>query len=99
MDTKVHMVTIEPQRMVADTTGREDACRICAEPKPLHDFPSFSPTRSCKHTPGTCHQCLETSIRTQLGSKVWTDIACPECRAKLEYSDVEAFADKVTLRR
>lgn len=39
------------------------------------------------------------SIRSDLNSKLWTEIRCPECRELLDYVDIQKYADKETFAR
>jgi transcription initiation factor IIE alpha subunit len=63
------------------------------------DFPTVAITKACTHEPTTCVICVATSIRTDLNSRLWNEIKCPECRETLEYDDVQRFADEETKER
>ncbi|KAJ3950237.1 uncharacterized protein N0V96_001381 [Colletotrichum fioriniae] len=39
------------------------------------------------------------SIKSDLNSKLWTEIQCPECRELLEYVDIQKYADGETFAR
>ncbi|KAI5467019.1 hypothetical protein BGZ63DRAFT_341655, partial [Mariannaea sp. PMI_226] len=39
------------------------------------------------------------SIESDLNSKLWTEIRCPECREQLEYADIQRYANKQTFMR
>lgn len=65
----------------------------------MSDFPTASVTKACTHEPTTCLACVATSIRTDLNSRLWNEIKCPECRETLEYDDVQRFADDETKER
>ncbi|KAH8677906.1 hypothetical protein BX600DRAFT_451043 [Xylariales sp. PMI_506] len=71
-------------------------CIVCAESKPLDEFPRFSVSTRCSHPPNTCLDCVQTSIKTEFATKRWDQIHCPECNELMEYQDVERYADKET---
>lgn len=39
------------------------------------------------------------SIRTDLGGKLWNEIGCPECKAFMEWTDIEQYADNETFAK
>ncbi|KAJ3536572.1 hypothetical protein NM208_g6661 [Fusarium decemcellulare] len=43
-------------------------------------------------------ECL-LAIESDLNSKLWTEIRCPECRELLEYADIQRYANKQTFTR
>lgn len=84
-------------RAVVSKGKRE--CIICVETRTAAEFPTLSVTANCTHVPEACLECLRTSIRTDLSSKLWTEIRCPECSELLEYVDIQKYADKETFGR
>lgn len=64
---------------------------------------AITPTRritsSCDHDPLICSSCRAQFITTQLDSKIWNQIECPTCNARLDYQDVRAFATKSSFKR
>ena len=74
-------------------------CVVCFDTLTPHNTPKRKITFSCDHEPDVCTICLSTSISTQFTSKVWDQIACPTCGERLEYQDVEEFADSVVFGR
>lgn len=87
------------QRVPLDRENGDRDCSICSDTKEEILFPLFSPTASCTHAPTACLECLERSIRSDLTSKIWTDIRCPECRELLDYTDIQRYADEETFKR
>jgi hypothetical protein len=79
------------------TTGAE--CVICLESLDPTYFPKRKITLYCAHEPNVCLQCLSQSISTQLTSKVWDQIDCPSCSARLDFLDIRTFADLVVFER
>ncbi|ETS77946.1 hypothetical protein PFICI_10008 [Pestalotiopsis fici W106-1] len=74
-------------------------CNSCLEDKPLTDFPIRGVTSNCKHALTTCIECIRTSIQTQLGSKQWQDVSCPECPKRVGIDDIALYTDADTTAR
>ncbi|KAL7798176.1 hypothetical protein V8C37DRAFT_368983 [Trichoderma ceciliae] len=98
-DPGTSTVLVTHQRIPSDRENGDRDCSICADTKEEVLFPRFSPTASCTHAPLACLECLERSIRSDLTSKIWTDIRCPECRELLDYTDIQRYADDETFKR
>ncbi|TIC96986.1 E3 ubiquitin-protein ligase RNF19B [Colletotrichum higginsianum] len=92
-------VVVTRQRLPANDLGGSRECPICAETRDPASFPVLSVTPTCTHPPEACLDCLQTSIRSDLNSKLWTEIRCPECREPLEYVDIQKYADEETFAR
>lgn len=92
-------VVISDQRRLPDILGGERECIVCTDTKPVSEFPTVGITKACNHEPATCLACVATSIRTDLNTRLWNEIKCPECRETLEYDDVQRFADEETKER
>ncbi|SPO03343.1 uncharacterized protein DNG_06025 [Cephalotrichum gorgonifer] len=93
----VDIAVSQPQVSAENNSDRE--CIICADTKPPLDFPQTSVTATCNHPPEACLECMRMSIKTDLDTKIWTEIQCPECPATLEYADVQQYADEETFSR
>jgi len=87
---------LDEEQAIADAT-RE--CIVCTDSKDISQFPEAAVTKACKHLPTTCLECVATSIRSDLNSRLWNEIRCPECAEFLQYDDVERFADEETKER
>ncbi|KAF2797013.1 hypothetical protein K505DRAFT_322868 [Melanomma pulvis-pyrius CBS 109.77] len=74
-------------------------CMVCAESLSVHRFPQRPPTAQCEHGINTCRHCLRGWIRSEFKSKVWDQLDCPECRARMEYDDVKQFAPPEVFRQ
>ncbi|KAK7744699.1 hypothetical protein SLS62_010118 [Diatrype stigma] len=74
-------------------------CVVCVDRKSLDEFPVRSVSGACEHPPQTCLACVEMSIKTNFENKTWNDIRCPECSARMDYEDVERYADRDTFAR
>ncbi|KAL6400662.1 hypothetical protein AUP68_16376 [Ilyonectria robusta] len=92
-------VIVTRQRVPATTVVGDLECVVCTETKGVGFFPRFSITASCTHSPTTCLECIQLSIESDMSSKLWTEIRCPECRELLEYADIQRFANKQTFVR
>ncbi|KAK0705550.1 hypothetical protein B0H67DRAFT_558130 [Lasiosphaeris hirsuta] len=83
-------VVITNRRTLLDVTGGVELECV---------FPRAAVTKSCNHAPKTCLDCVAMSIRTDLNTKLWNEIKCPECGVFLAYEDVQQFADEETKER
>ncbi|KAM0561716.1 hypothetical protein ACHAPJ_002885 [Fusarium lateritium] len=92
-------VVITHQRTPRSTIVGDIECIVCADTKDADAFPRFSVTATCTHPPSTCLDCVQLSIESDLNSKLWTEIRCPECRELLEYADIQRYANKQTFTR
>jgi len=92
-------VVISRTRISAPRDSAERECSICAETRHNADFPLLSITANCAHPPEACFECVQTSIRTDLSTKLWTNIRCLECSEPLDYVDVQRYADEKTFAR
>lgn len=86
----------KPSRAVF-TTNVSQECVICTDM--ATDFPVLSVTSACNHPPQACLDCIRAQIKSNMDSRRWNDIHCPECNALLEYHDVERLADDETFAR
>ena len=77
----------------------DHVCTVCLESFEAHEFPERRLTAACDHEPTLCRSCLVTSILTQLSSKMWDHINCPDCGAGFEHQDIKNFADDETFQR
>lgn len=97
--TQTSRVVVTNQRVPAEILSGERECAVCTYTKSVSEFPGASITKSCNHPPMTCLECIAMSIRTDLNSKLWNEIRCPECRELLQYADVQRYADNETRER
>ena len=74
-------------------------CAICAETKSANEFPQGSVTATCSHPSTSCLDCIQTTIRIDMATKVWTDVRCPECPIALSYLEIQRYADEETFSR
>jgi hypothetical protein len=71
-------------------------CAICAEQRPLGDFPG-KVTNACAHERDVCLECIARTIDLEVNGKGnSTRIICPHagCPAELSYEDVKREASK-----
>jgi hypothetical protein len=74
-------------------------CIVCTDTRPLHRFPTRPPTEECMHDTDVCRRCVRTWIQSEFKSKIWNEINCTICAARLQYDDVMAFAPRDVFRR
>ncbi|KAF4626044.1 hypothetical protein G7Y89_g12120 [Cudoniella acicularis] len=75
------------------------SCIICTEDFEGAVRPPGWISLACLHEPSVCTGCLAKCIKSDLESKIWNQIKCPECKALLIYEDIKRFADPESLAR
>lgn len=71
----------------------ESECAVCMETSPKHSMPSRKISAVCNHEAWLCRSCLSRSTRSDLESKIWNWVTCPQCPAILRHEDIQEFAD------
>lgn len=78
-------------------------CTVCLDTKEVSDFPDIPLTSECVtahgQQPSACIECVRFSIKSELKSKLWSEIECPECDGRLSYEAVQRYADEETRQR
>ena len=74
-------------------------CMACLETLTAVVTPTRRITEACNHDPLICLNCLAQSISSQIDSKIWSQIDCPTCKARLNYDDIKAFATDPVFQR
>lgn len=74
-------------------------CLICTDTRSLHHFPDRPPTESCLHDTSVCRRCLRTWIQSESSIKIWNEINCPICAARMQHPDIREFAPKEVFHR
>ena len=75
------------------TRAKNLICTVCFEDIRPESVLDGKITSKCDHEMNICSACLSQSIATQYTSKMWNQIDRPICRKRLEFSDVDRFAD------
>ncbi|MCJ1288075.1 hypothetical protein MMC26_007428 [Xylographa opegraphella] len=87
----------------SNTFGDLDAitseCIACLGALTIATTPNRRVTEACNHDPSICSDCLAQSIVSQIDSKIWNQIDCPTCKARLSYNDIKAFATEPVFQR
>jgi hypothetical protein len=83
----------------ASKITEQKECVVCSDTQPLRKFPSRPPTTACKHGCDVCRGCLRTWIASEFGTKMWNEIDCPVCTARMHYRDISEFAPKDIVKR
>ncbi|KAH0362143.1 hypothetical protein KCU65_g8209, partial [Aureobasidium melanogenum] len=89
-----------PAEDVADPPGEEETpprkkqlrkrtCLVCDVEKGINQFPSPKKVSSHDHGPNVCRHCYLSHVETEIDSKNWDEVACPECPIKLTYAEVD----------
>ncbi|KAL0468624.1 hypothetical protein QR685DRAFT_309225 [Neurospora intermedia] len=76
----------------------DEACSVCLDSKNL-SLMAYKITSGCNHKPTICNACLSQWIASELETKMWDRIKCPECPKSLEFADVQRNASKSVFRR
>jgi hypothetical protein len=74
-------------------------CTACIESRSSRHFPQRPPTQQCDHEVHTCRRCLRAWIKSQLDSRIWDQIGCPDCASIMQCADVREFAGVDEFRR
>jgi hypothetical protein len=74
------------------------SCIVCNEEKFAFEFPNWV-TRKCKHPPSICADDLMTWVASELQTKAWNRIRCPECKEMLQNEDMKAHASVESFKR
>jgi hypothetical protein len=88
---KLQHKKLESRHATSESTKE---CNVCTETRPLFQFPERTPTEDCQHGIETCTHCLRTWIESDFKSKMWNEVNCPTCRARLQHNDVMDFAPR-----
>jgi hypothetical protein len=75
------------------------SCIICTDDFSATLKPPGWISVSCLHEPSVCCDCLARWIKSDLESKVWNQITCPECKTLLVYEDIQRLADRETFAK
>ncbi|KAF1964835.1 hypothetical protein BU23DRAFT_491512, partial [Bimuria novae-zelandiae CBS 107.79] len=69
-------------------------CAVCGDSSHISDLPSLS---SCTHQPSTCAACFARWIESELYTKGWKSITCPDetCSVILAHHEVQQYATPV----
>lgn len=73
-------------------------CIVCYDSHNTSDI-GRQPTSSCGHNANVCGGCLAQHIAIEFKGKTWDRITCPSCDERLNYDDVEKFADPQVFQR
>jgi hypothetical protein len=82
----------------APKTGPK-SCIICTDDFSATLKPPGRITISCTHEPSVCCGCMALCIKSDLESKIWNQITCPECKTLLVYEDIRRLADPETFAK
>ncbi|MCJ1397278.1 hypothetical protein MMC11_000470 [Xylographa trunciseda] len=83
----------------SDSDAITPECIACLETLTIDVAPTRRITEACNHEASICVDCLAQSIVSQIDSKIWNQIDCPTCKARLTYDDIRAFATEAVFQR
>jgi hypothetical protein len=64
-------------------------CLVCDTEKGINQFPSRKRVSSHEHEQNVCRPCYLGHLKTEIDSKNWDEVACPECSITLTYKEVK----------
>lgn len=64
-------------------------CTVCDTNKGSNQFPSSTKVSSHDHEANVCRACYMVHIQVEIDSKMWDQVACPECAVLLGYEEVK----------
>ncbi|KAK3388837.1 hypothetical protein B0T20DRAFT_86585 [Sordaria brevicollis] len=76
----------------------DDTCSVCLDSKNL-SLMAYKITPGCNHKPTVCNACLGHWITSELETKMWDRIKCPECPKPLEFAYVRRNAPRSVFKR
>jgi hypothetical protein len=88
----------ETDILVTPKTG-PTSCIVCTDDFSATLKPPGWISISCLHEPSVCCECLARWIKSDLESKIWNQITCPECKTLLVYEDIQRLADPETFAK
>ncbi|RFU34293.1 hypothetical protein B7463_g2071, partial [Scytalidium lignicola] len=91
--------SIFSDEVVSTPTTQATECMICVEPFSSTVIRPKLISIACLHEPSVCTNCMAISIKSELASKMWNQIKCPECQTSLINDDIQRLADPETYGR
>lgn len=64
-------------------------CLVCDAEKGSNQFPSHKRVSSHEHDHNVCRPCYRSHLKSEIDSKDWNEVACPECPITLTYKEVK----------
>ena len=97
--TPLGLGNVDPSGVNEPSPTPGKLCTVCLESIETEQSPKRKLSSTCDHETTLCQSCLATWISTQLSSKIWDQISCPDCGAGLGHQDIKDFADEETFQR
>lgn len=70
---------------------RRRTCLVCDAEKGINQFPSHKKVSSHEHDHNVCRSCYRSHLESEIDSKEWNEVACPECSIALTYREVKSM--------
>lgn len=71
-------------------------CTICLESMATDRFPDTPHAADDQHSSDVCHACWEQHLESEVNSKVFEGVSCPQCSQRLLEADVRKLANSST---
>lgn len=95
-DTDEHNTPIKRRR-----NGRQarKECVICCDDVAINHFPKLPHETADTHDRGVCFKCWETHLISEIASKGWNAVACPQCAEVLSEPELRKIASGKTYEK
>lgn len=90
---------VKKRRIGSQNEGKamsKKTCASCETELALNQFPKHRRPSAHQHERNTCRNCFRNWVNSQIESKPWDQIGCPECSTLLQYDKIKAFAQEAT---
>jgi DNA-directed RNA polymerase subunit RPC12/RpoP len=71
-------------------------CTICLESMATDRYPDTPHAAESEHSSDVCHACWEQHLESEVNSKVFEGVSCPQCSQRLLEADVRKLANSST---
>ncbi|THY16305.1 hypothetical protein D6D01_07734 [Aureobasidium pullulans] len=89
--------TVEPPKKKRVLSRR--TCTVCDTNKGSNQFPSSTKVSSHDHGANVCRACYMLHIHNEIDSKMWDQVACPECAVLLGYEEVKNMTNAENFKK
>ena len=79
-----------PKRKKGKVVRKE--CTVCCTEVAINRFPKLPHKGAGLHDRSVCFNCWEQHLATEIDSKGWDSISCPECEQRLDGSEIKKLA-------
>ena len=97
-DTETEKKTGEEKEEEVPAESQKE-CTICLESMATDRYPDLPHTAESEHSSDVCHACWEQHLESEVSSKVFEGVSCPQCSQRLLEVDVRKLANSSTYAR